>query len=114
MTWAKAWFSSNTTKTWSAAGMVLPLGLVGDGVGVGPIVLWLTPPQPNIIRENDNSKINAVLPPMGSALPSTALDAAELRDVVSSLKARRPRFLAQKTGPIKSRRCSDVRTCYWK
>src|SRR4029077_3290132 len=78
--------SRRTTKTWSAAGMVVPVGLLGDGDGIGPAVLWFTPPQPSIASENDNNKMKAILQPMDPLLPSTALDAAELRDVVSCLK----------------------------
>src|SRR5437899_8993906 len=64
ITWAKAWFSSTTTKTWSAAGKP-PVG-IGVGVGVGPPTPfpWLTPPQPTTTTKNDNRRRIAALEPM--------------------------------------------------
>jgi hypothetical protein len=86
--WAKAWFSSTITKTWSATGRPVGTG-VGDGLGAGPSVA-VTPPPPQPIKNEEtantrtNEKPNVTFEPMHPSLIRTPpkLDAGELLDVV--------------------------------
>ncbi len=82
----------------------------GPGVGVGVAVgvgepeeaLTAPPPQPTVIKtRGKNSTQHTIFEPMGNdLLHTTALDAAELLDVVLGLMA----FESNKTGPLREGR----------